>query len=152
MDIKIKENRALKFASLMVIIVVFVFTTSSSAPTDKADRITGKWLLPDHLVIEIYKVSQKYYGKIIDVTRFNDGQVKDIHNPDRSKRNDRLVGKVIISGLEYNQKSGEWINGIIYAPQKGLTLDLTIVKINGKNLEAKGSKFFFSKTINWKRI
>ncbi len=152
MDIKFKENQALKLASYMVVIVLFVFTTASAAPAEKPDKIIGNWLLPDNLEIEIFEKGGKYFGKITDVYGFNGGQERDIHNPDKSKRNDRLIGKIIISGLEYDQKSGEWINGTIYAPQKGLTLDLTIIKINGKTLEAKGSKLFFSKKITWERI
>lgn len=143
-----------KSNSLKVFFLLLIssLTVSSGYSVKQEDKILGNWLLPDNFEIEIFKKGDKYYGRIIDVYGFNGGQEKDIYNPDKSKRNDSLVGKVIISGLEYDQKSGEWINGTIYAPQKGLTLDLTILKINDKALEAKGSKFFFSKKITWKRI
>lgn len=139
-------------SELFVVLIISSLFISSGYNEKKEDKILGNWLLPDNLEIEIFKKRDKYYGEIIDISKFNDGQEKDIHNPERSKRNDSLVGKVIISGLEYDPASGKWINGIIYAPQKGLTLDLTILKINGNTLEARGSKFFFSKTITWKRI
>lgn len=146
-SMKQKSNRS----KLFFVLIISGLFISSGYNGRKEDKILGNWMLPDNLGIEIFKKGDKYYGKIVNICGFNDGQKKDIHNPDRSKRNDSLVGKVIISGLEYDQKSGEWINGTIYAPQKGLTLDLTIIKINGKTLEAKGSKFFFSKKITWKR-
>ncbi|MFO7829732.1 MAG: DUF2147 domain-containing protein [Bacteroidales bacterium] len=139
-------------SKLFFVLIISGLFISSGYNGRKEDKILGNWMLPDNLGIEIFKKGDKYYGKIIDVTRFNDGQVNDIHNPDKSKRGQRLLGKVIISGLEFDHQSGKWINGVIYAPQKGLTLDLTIIKTNGKTLEAKGSKFFFSKTITWERI
>ncbi|MEE4197823.1 MAG: DUF2147 domain-containing protein [Bacteroidales bacterium] len=145
---KKKINRT----ELLILFIISGLSLSAGLKVRQGDEILGSWLLPDNLEIEIFKRGDKYYGKIIDVYGFNDGQEKDIHNPDQLKRNDRLVGKVIISGLEYDQKSGEWINGTIYAPHKGITLDLTIIEINGRSLEAKGSKLFFSKTIIWKRI
>jgi len=139
-------------SKLFFVLIISTLSLSSGYHVKQKDKILGNWLLPDNLEIEIFKKGDKYFGKITDVYGFNDGQEKDIHNPDKSKHNDQLVGKIIISGLEYDQKSGEWINGTIYAPQKGLTLDLTIIKINGKTLEAKGSKLFFSKKITWERI
>ena len=139
-------------SKLFLLLLISSVTVSSAYGVKQEDKILGRWLLPDNLEIEIFKKENKFYGKIIDVYGFNDGQEKDIHNPDKSKRNDHLLGKIIISDLEYDQKNAKWINGTIYAPQKGLTLDLTILKINGETLEAKGSKLFFSKTIIWKRI
>jgi len=139
-------------SKLFFLLLISSLTVSSGYSLKQEDKIIGNWLLPDNLEIEIFKKGNKFYGKITETYGFNDGQEKDIHNPDQSKRNDKLIGKIIISDLQYDQKTGKWINGTIYAPQKGLTLDLTILKINAKSLEAKGSKLFFSKTIIWKRI
>ena len=137
-NMKQKSN----MSKLFFLLIISSLTVSSGYSVKQEDKILGNWLLPDNLEIEIFKKGNKFYGKIIDVYGFNDGQEKDIHNPDKSKRNDNLIGKIIISDLQYDQKTGRWINGTIYAPQKGLTLDLTILKINGETLEAKGSKLF----------
>lgn len=152
MKFKLKKNMTYLKSSITLILLLFIICTSFNNPVNKADNIIGIWLLPDNLEIEIFKENNKYFGKITEVYGFKDGQEKDIHNPDQSKRNDELIGKIIISDLQYNSETEQWINGIIYAPQKGITLELTILEINGKMLEAKGSKLFFSKKIIWKRI
>lgn len=147
-NMKQKSN----ISKLFFLLLISSLTVSTGYSLKQEDKILGIWLLPDNLEIEIFKKGNKFYGKITEIYGFNDGQEKDIHNPDQSKRNDNLIGKIIISDLQYDQKTDRWINGTIYAPQKGLTLDLTILKINGKTLEAKGSKLFFSKTIIWERL
>lgn len=145
---KQKSNKS----KLFFLLLISSITVSSVYAVKQEDKILGNWLLPDNLEIEIFKKDNKYYGKITEVYGFKDGQEKDIHNPDQSKRNDDLVGKIIISDLQYDTETKQWINGTIYAPQKGLTLNLTILTVNEKTLEAKGSKLFFSKKIIWKRI
>ncbi|HSH51070.1 MAG TPA: DUF2147 domain-containing protein [Bacteroidales bacterium] len=150
---KIKIPKKLVYTKFITVILLFTYTlVSFNTPYSKEDEIIGNWLLPDNLEVKIFKKNHKFYGKITDVQGFNDGQEKDIHNPDKSKRNDELLGKIIISGLKYDPDTEQWVNGTIYAPQKGFTLDLTIIKTDGKTLEAKGSKLFFNKTIIWKRL
>ena len=141
-----------KKLSIILLLLLFFTSTSFIDHGNKADEILGNWLLPDNLEIEIFKKNNKYFGKITEVYGFKDGQEKDIHNPDQSKRNDELMGKIIISDLQYDSEVDQWINGTIYAPQKGLTLNLTILTVNKNTLEARGSKLFFSKKIIWKRI
>lgn len=152
MKFKLKKNMTYLKSSITLILLLFIICTSFNNPVNKADNIIGIWLLPDNLEIEIFKENNKYFGKITEVYGFKDGQEKDIHNPDQTKRNDELIGKIIISDLQYNPETEQWIDGTIYAPQKGITLELTILEINEKILEAKGSKLFFSKKIIWKRI
>ncbi|MDA3953371.1 MAG: DUF2147 domain-containing protein [Bacteroidales bacterium] len=154
MNFKLKLRKNMTYTKPNIILIIFLLFTCTSFkdPVIKADEIIGNWLLPDNLEIEIFKKNNKYYGKITEVYGFKDGQEKDIHNPDQSRRNDDLMGKIIISDLQYDSETEQWINGSIYAPQKGLTLNLTILTVNKKNLEARGSKLFFSKKIIWKRI
>jgi uncharacterized protein (DUF2147 family) len=152
MKLKLGKNMSYSKRSIIWIMLIFFASTSFNEPVNKADEILGNWLLPDNLEIEIFKKNNKFYGKITDVYGFKEGQDKDIHNPDYSKRDDDLVGKIIISDLQYDSETEHWINGTIYAPQRGLTLNLTILKVNGKTLEARGSKLFFSKKISWERI
>ena len=150
--LKLKKNMMNTRLSVILIIILFFTFTSFINQTNTADKIIGVWLLPDNLEIEIFKIKGKYFGKITEVYGFKDGLEKDIYNPDKARRNDELIGKIIISDLQYDHETKQWINGTIYAPQKGLTLNLTIMNINGNTLEAKGSKLFLSKKIFWKRI
>ncbi len=135
-------------------VVILLFLTLSSFKTidDSADKIIGKWILPDNIKIEIFKKNNKFYGKIIDLEGFNSGQTKDIKNPDKSLRNKELIGKIIISDLEYDSNLNQWINGTIYAPQKGIELNLKINYAKENELEAEASKLFFWKSIIWKKI
>ncbi|HRW63071.1 MAG TPA: DUF2147 domain-containing protein [Bacteroidales bacterium] len=140
-----------KLPRIIIALIIYGSLVSYHIPLNKQDEIIGKWLMPDNLEIEMFKKDNLYFGKIVGLEGFNNGQTKDYQNPDKSKRNENLLGKVIIYGLKFDPYTQQWVNGKIYAPQKGITLDLVILKISNKTLEAKGSKLFFSKTILWTR-
>ncbi|NOQ26343.1 MAG: DUF2147 domain-containing protein [Bacteroidales bacterium] len=133
-------------------ILLFVTLISFKTSNDSADKIIGKWILPDNIKIEMYKENNKYFGKIIDISGFKNGQIRDIKNPDKNKQNDKLLGKIIISNLEYDPKLKKWINGTIYAPQKGIELNLKINYAKENELEAEASKLFFWKSIVWVKL
>ncbi|MBU8893774.1 MAG: DUF2147 domain-containing protein [Bacteroidales bacterium] len=141
-----------KIKNTFAIIIIFLTLTSFESTNDIADKIIGKWLLPDNIRIEIFKKNNKFYGKIIDLEGFNNGQTKDVKNPDKHSRDDELIGKIIISDLEYDSNLNQWINGTIYAPQKGIKLNLKINYAKENELEAEASKLFFWKSIVWKKI
>lgn len=129
-----------------------MFLITSASYAQEADAIVGKYKLPNKLDIKIYKHKNKFYGKIIALNGFNDGQTKDINNPDESKQNNPLLGKIIIRGLEYDKEAKQWIDGSIYPPEKAIKVNLKI-KLKGKNtIEAEVSKFLFWKTMEWKKI
>jgi hypothetical protein len=118
----------------------------------KADEIIGKYHLPNNLDIEIFKQGDKYFGKIIALNKFNNGQTKDLNNPNELHRNDSLIGKIIIKNLEFDKESKQWLNGAIYAPEKGMILNLKVTDIRKSEIIVVGSKYFFWKTLQWKKI
>ncbi len=135
------------------ITTILIFFFASLTFAQKADYIIGKYHLPNNLDIRIYKTkSGKYFGKVIALNGFEDGQTKDIKNSDKSKRNDLLIGKVIIKNLEYDTDEKEWTNGTIYGIEKGLTLNFEITKVGEKEITVVASKLVFWKTLVWKRI
>ncbi len=134
---------------LITYLIVF-FTTYSFA--QQPDVIIGKYNLPNKLDIEIFKNSGKYFGKIIALNGFEDGQIKDLNNPDKSKRNELLIGKVIIKNLEFDKDEKEWVNGNMYGPEKGMIFNLKITEIRQDEIEVVGSKFFFWKTLVWEKL
>jgi len=136
---------------ITVKISLFCFFTSVSF-AQQNDKIIGKYHLPNNLDVEIFKNNAKYYGKIIALNGFEDGQTKDINNPDKSKHNEALTGKLIVKDLEYDQEKKEWINGRIYSPEKGIYLNFKITKAGENEIVVVGSKYIFWKTLVWKKL
>jgi len=118
----------------------------------QGDEIVGKYRLPNKLEVEIFENNGKYSGKIIALNGYEDGQTKDINNPDRSIRDKPLIGKVIIENLEYDSKEKRWLNGSMYGPEKGIVFNLKITEIRQNEIVVVGSKYFFWKTLEWKKI
>jgi len=135
-----------------IILIIIPIFLSLVALAQKAEDIIGKYSLPNKIDVEIYKRGDKYFGKIINLRDFEDGQTLDIHNPDKTKRKNPILGMEIIKNLEYDSDEKQWVNGSMYGAEKGLVFDLEITKYRQNEIEVVGSKFFFWKTLIWKRI
>ena len=118
----------------------------------QADIIIGKYRLPNKLDSEIFESSGKYFGKIIALNGFENGQLNDINNPNRSLRKDPLIGKLIIKNLEYDKYERKWINGSMYGAEKGLYFDLLIAEVRENEIVVIGSKFIMRKSIEWEKL
>lgn len=134
------------------LIISFVIFITSATFAQQADEIIGKYHLPNDLDIEIFKDNGKCFGKIIELNGFKDGQTKDVNNPEESKQNEPLIGKVIIKNLEYNKEEKQWLNGKMYGPEKGMVFNLKITEIRQKEIEVVGSKYLFWRTMEWEKI
>ena len=132
-------------------IAISLFITSFSF-AQQADAIIGKYHLTNDLDLEIFENNMKYFGKIIALNGYNDGQVEDINNPDASRQNDPLIGKVIIADLEFDKEENKWINGSMYSPEKGVFFDFKIIEDRQNEIVIVGSKYFIWKTLEWKKI
>jgi len=133
------------------IISIVIFMTSFTF-AQQADEIIGKYHLPNDLDVEIFKEGSKYFGKIIALNNFEDGQTKDVNNPEESRQKDALVGKVIIENLEYNKEKKQWLNGSMYGPEKGMVFNLKITEMRKHEIEVVGSKFVLWRTLQWQKI
>lgn len=136
---------------LSFIISAFIFISTLSF-AQAADEIIGYYHLPNKLDIEIYKDGGKYFGKIMALNGFEDGQTKDLNNPDKLKQHEGLLGKVIIKNLEYDIDKKQWLNGIMYGSEKGMVFNLKITEMRDKEIQVVGSKYFFWKTLTWEKI
>ena len=136
--------------SILTLSLIVVFTSMLFA--QQADIIIGKYRLPNKLDIEIFENSGKYFGKIIALNGFENGQLKDINNPDRSQRNDQLLGKLIIKDLEYDKKEKKWVNGSMYSAEKGMNFNLLIKEVLANEIVVVGSKLIMRKSIEWKKL
>ncbi len=135
--------------SLIISIVIFMASYSFA---QKADELIGKYHLPNDLDVEIFKDKGKYFGKIIALNNFKDGQTKDVNNPEESEQNKALLGKTIIQDLEYNSEKEQWLNGSMYGPEKGMVFNLKITEMREKEIEVVGSKYFIWRTLQWEKI
>lgn len=131
-------------------LLLFLFSVNIMA--QKADDIIGKYNLPNNIDVEFFKKDLKYFGKIIKLNNFENGMKTDLNNPNKLKRNDLLIGKVIIENLEFNADEKQWINGSMYGAEKGLIFDFKITKYRDSEIEIVGSKYIFWKTLIWTKI
>jgi len=134
----------------LTIALLFLFTGFSFA--QNADAIIGKYLLPNDLEVELFKQDGKYFGKIVGLNNYRNGETKDTKNWDSSKRNDPLLGKLIIKNLEFDAEEKIWVNGDMYGPDKGIQVNLEITEVKENDIVIVGSKFIMHKTMVWKRI
>lgn len=144
-----KKTNHYTITTLLLAMTVFNTWANDKLP---GSEIIGRYRLPNHLEIEIYQVEKGYEGKIVALNNFEDGQVKDANNRDKKERETPLLGKVIIENLTYDATSKQWNGGTIYAPEKGMTVNLKIKSINDSVAVAEASKFLFKKTLNWTKI
>ena len=135
-----------------ILIITFFIFSITYISAQQADEIIGKYHLPNDLDIEIFKDGGKYFGKIIALNNFEDGQTKDINNKDESKQNELLIGKIIIKNLEFNREKEQWLNGSMYGPEKGMVFNLKITEIRENEIEVVGSKYIMWRTLKWIKI
>ncbi|MCF7921280.1 MAG: DUF2147 domain-containing protein [Candidatus Marinimicrobia bacterium] len=134
----------------LIILTFSIITTLMTA--QEADKLIGKYRLPNQLEVELYKVDDKYFGKIIGFDNLDDESQLDINNPDKALRGEPLLGKIIIENLSYDQTKNEWVNGSMYGPEKGLIFNLRITDIRENEIEVVGSKYFLWKTLVWQKL
>ena len=138
---------------LIAIVFTCLLLQNTYAQSTKIENaIVGVWKIERGLHIKIYLKDSKYYGDIVSLNGFNNGQKLDEHNPDKSKKGEQLVGKTIISHLEYDSKNAIWKKGKMYAPHMGITANLEIESVENNTIVAVGSKFFFWHTEHWIKV
>jgi uncharacterized protein (DUF2147 family) len=146
----------------VVILMAVLFATSVYAAS--SDDVVGKWWNQEKTSqIEIFQYQGTYAGKIVslkeplypaDDPKGMAGQPKmDRENPDASKRNNPLLGMVMVWGFTY---SGDnlWENGFIYDPRDGKTYKCKMTLKKKDVLDVRGfiGISLFGKTNTWTRV
>ncbi len=118
-------------------------------------KVLGYWLTEKGTSqIKIFKATNgMYYGKIEWLK--NDTDKRDIHNPDESLRDNRLLGMQILKGFKFNNDEKQWEEGTIYDPDTGKTYDCymwfeddpNVLKIKGYVLGMR----FLGRETSWTR-
>ena len=104
---------------ILIVSFILLFPTTPwlHAQNSNPDAIIGTWLTADKTgEITIFKDKNKYFGKI---TAGTSDQKFDVHNPDKARRNDPLIGMIILKDLEYDSDDKTWEDGTVYDPQNG---------------------------------
>ena len=121
----------------------------------QADAIIGTWLTADKEAhVEIYKIGNTYYGKIIWLKTENDPDTQkpwlDKENKNTSKRALPLLGSKMLWGFHY--KNGEYNNGKVYDSRDGATYAGKLWLTNKNSLKMRGYWGFFFSTEVWTRV
>jgi uncharacterized protein (DUF2147 family) len=126
---------------LVVWFVIFQLTGHSLLSQSKADDIIGIWQASgkEPAKIQVYKSGDKYYGKIVWLKYpTENGKPKlDNNNPDKSKRNQQIIGLVILTAFRFDGED-EWKDGNIYDPESGKIYSWYLSLKNENILKVRG--------------
>lgn len=138
--------------------ILFFVTIAFAQKNKEADQIVDTWLTEDKdAKIEIYKVGDKYNGKIVWLKNPLDENGKpkvDKENDDPKLKTRPLLGLELLRGFEYDEDN-EWDDGKIYDPKSGNTYSCYIeLQENGKKLKVRGYIGFslIGRTSYWTRV
>ncbi|TDS14638.1 DUF2147 domain-containing protein [Sphingobacterium paludis] len=126
-----------------VFIAVFLFAQGN-------DPIVGKWQNPSgEGKIEIYKKSDKYYGKLYWI---KDANKKDEKNPDEKLRSRKIQGLEILTN--FTKEGDTYSGGQIYDPKSGKTYSCKMTLKGKDKLDIRGymGVSLLGRTETWKRI
>ena len=136
-------------------ILFLTFSTLTSFAQNK-DAVVGKWLsATGDGQIEIYKRSDKYFGKLSWIKEPNDEKGKpkvDNKNPNTSLRVKPMLGLEILKDFIF--ESGKWTDGTIYDPNTGKTYSCNLtLKENGQlNIRGYIGISLIGRSETWKRV
>ncbi len=140
----------MRYLTLSISLILISFGGYSQTETTD---ISGIYQLPNGLEVKLYPEEDgSFSGKILALNSYDNGEIFDVNNPDRSRRKDSLIGKILITGLVYNTEKRIWDKGIMYGPEKGLFFNLQVEESHAGGIEVVGSKFLFSKSMCWRRV
>lgn len=141
--------------NLITLAVFFLFSIVSKGQ-NRADDIIGNWLTSgkEPAKIQIYKSGEKFYGKIVWLKNpTTNGKPKvDKNNPDKAKRNNLVIGLVILKGFKFDG-GDEWESGDIYDPESGKTYSSYLFLKDKNTLKVRGyvGISLFGRTETWSR-
>ena len=126
-----------------LLIVAFWFVVVGFAQEISGAGIVGKWYtVEDKSIVEIRQVNEKFFGKItwlkVPMDENNKTKVDD-KNPDVALKARPIVGIEFLKDFQYDDKSGKWVDGVIYNPEDGNTYYCYMVIEKDGRLFVRGS-------------
>jgi len=144
----------LLFTGLFSLIILM----SAMAPS--TNDVTGTWKTIDDdtgkpkSLVKLYKQDGKLYGKIIKLFREPGEELDPICDLcEGEKHNKKIIGMVIVNGLEFDGDEWEGDDGIL-DPKNGKVYDCKIWldEDNPDILNVRGYIGFFFRTQTWHRV
>jgi len=125
----------------IICLVVLKLTCISLLAQIKGDDILGIWLTggKEPAKIQVYRSGKKYFGKIVwlKYAEENGRPRNDNNNPDKAKRNNQIIGLVILKGFQFDGDD-EWEDGKIYDPESGKTYSCHLSLKDKNTLKVRG--------------
>ncbi|MCX6232577.1 MAG: DUF2147 domain-containing protein [Bacteroidetes bacterium] len=132
----------MKKIHLLFISISLLFSVNVMAQNHKSDDIIGKWLTENNeSKVEIYKIGEKYYGKIVWLKDPNDKETgkpkKDKNNTDIKLKERPVLGLSFVNGFKFNGDN-KWEDGTVYDPKSGKTYNGFIAFESKDKLKLRG--------------
>jgi uncharacterized protein (DUF2147 family) len=126
---------------LAIYLVILASCACGATGSRAAETVSpiGLWKNED-ATFEIFENGGKLSGRIVALKepKTPEGKEKtDIRNPDRSKRDRRIIGLVFMSGF-YRRSDTRWENGTIYDPKSGNTYSCSLELDGPDRIKVRG--------------
>lgn len=136
---------------------IYFFLAGTVFAQHNEGDILGTWLTETgEGIVQIYKSEGKFYGKLVWLQNPFDNKGNpslDIKNRDKSLRNRKLMGLMILDSFIYDHENRDWENGKVYDPNMGHEASGILTLISKDVLKVKGYVGFkwISKSEIWKK-
>lgn len=145
------------FGKISIISLFLVLLPATKWSYSQNCKVAGTWLTPKKdCEVRLFVKGDILYGQFVwfaDSLDTKGCPVKDVHNPEEALRSRPLLGKIFITGFEYNEKKNSWSKGRIYNPENGNTYKANLILKNMDTLEIRGyiGISFLGRTSIWTR-
>ncbi|PTS94066.1 DUF2147 domain-containing protein [Pedobacter sp. HMWF019] len=142
----------MKYLSILLLFTAISFSGFSQ----NKDAILGQWVnASGEAHIEIFKKSEKYFGKIVwlkDPKDDKGANKTDIKNPDPDLKSKPIMGLELLRDFVYDD--GKWTDGKIYDPKSGKTYSCNITEKSNGQLNIRGyiGISLIGRSEVWKRV
>jgi len=130
-----------KLKYYLVLIVLLSNYCLCISQTIKADDILGNWITPEKdLIVNCYKVNNKYFGKIVWYKRYGNELPDEVYSVPQTK----WINYTVMKNFVFS--NNQWIDGNIIEIKKGKSYDAYIKKGSKNALVVTG--YFMFKFLN----
>jgi uncharacterized protein (DUF2147 family) len=138
---KLMQAFTIKMRFFYSILLFFFIVAQSQAQTTKADDILGNWITPEKdLIVNCYKVHDKYFGKIVWYKHYGDALPHENYSVPQAQ----WINYVVMRNFVF--VNNQWDEGEILEIKKGKKYDAFIKKNSANALVVTG--YFMFKFLN----